>query len=117
MGYGVPAAVAAKLLHPDRVVVAIAGDGDFLMTGQELATAVQYEAPIVVARRQQRHVRDDPHAPGAALSRAVSPAPTSSIPDFAALARAFGAYGVAVERTEDFARRVRGGARRRPARR
>ena len=48
MGYGVPAAVAAKLLHPERIVVAIAGDGDFLMTGQELATAVQYEAPIVV---------------------------------------------------------------------
>ena len=48
MGYGVPAAVAAKLLHPERIVVAIAGDGDFLMTGQELATAVQYDAPIVV---------------------------------------------------------------------
>ncbi len=48
MGYGVPAAVAAKLLHPERIVVAMAGDGDFLMTGQELATAVQYEAAIVV---------------------------------------------------------------------
>ncbi len=69
MGYGVPAAVAAKLLHPERDVVAIAGDGDFLMTGQELATAVQYDAPIVVLDRQQRHVRDDSHAPGAALPR------------------------------------------------
>ena len=48
MGYGVPAAVAAKLLHPERTVVCIAGDGDFLMTGQELATAVQYDAAIVV---------------------------------------------------------------------
>ena len=48
MGYGVPAAVAAKILLPDRIVVAFAGDGDFLMTGQELATAVQYDAPIVI---------------------------------------------------------------------
>src|SRR5438874_8359202 len=48
MGYGVPAALAAKVVHPDRIVVAFAGDGDFLMTGQELATAVQHELPIVV---------------------------------------------------------------------
>src|SRR3954466_12740318 len=48
MGYGVPAAVAAKAVHPDRPVVCIAGDGDFLMTGQELATAVQEDLPIVV---------------------------------------------------------------------
>ena len=48
MGYGVPAAVAAKRLHPERTVVAFAGDGDFLMNGQEFATAVQYDLPIVV---------------------------------------------------------------------
>jgi acetolactate synthase-1/2/3 large subunit len=48
MGYGLPAAVAAKLRHPDRAVVCMAGDGDFMMTGQELATAVQYGAAIVV---------------------------------------------------------------------
>ena len=48
MGYGVPAAVAAKLSYPERAVVAMAGDGDFLMTGQELATAVQVDAAIVV---------------------------------------------------------------------
>jgi len=47
MGYGVPAGVAAKVAHPERVVVSINGDGDFLMNGQELATAVQYELPIV----------------------------------------------------------------------
>ena len=41
MGYGVPAAVAAKVVHPDRIVVCFAGDGDFLMSGPELATAVQ----------------------------------------------------------------------------
>ena len=48
MGYGVPAAIAAKSVHPDRMVVAFSGDGDFLMTGQELATAVQYGLPIIV---------------------------------------------------------------------
>src|SRR6185295_4937801 len=48
MGYGLPAAIAAKLLHPERPVVALAGDGCFLMTGQELATAVQYALPIIV---------------------------------------------------------------------
>src|SRR5258708_12424344 len=47
MGYGVPAGVAAKVAHPERVVVSINGDGDFLMNGQEIATAVQYELPIV----------------------------------------------------------------------
>ena len=47
MGYGVPAAVAAKLAHPDRTVVCFAGDGDFLMNGQELATAVQYGAAVI----------------------------------------------------------------------
>ena len=48
MGYGVPAAVAMKRLYPDRVVVALAGDGDFLMNGQEFATAVQYDLPIII---------------------------------------------------------------------
>ena len=48
MGYGVAAAVAAKLVHPDRIVVCFTGDGDFVMSSPELATAVQYELPIVV---------------------------------------------------------------------
>jgi acetolactate synthase-1/2/3 large subunit len=48
MGYGVPAAVAAALRHPERTVVALAGDGDFLMNGQELATAVQYGCDLLV---------------------------------------------------------------------
>ena len=48
MGYGLPAAVAMKTLHPERTVVCVAGDGDFLMTGQDFATAVQYELPIIV---------------------------------------------------------------------
>ena len=69
MGYGVPAAIGMKRLAPERTVVAFAGDGDFLMTGQEFATAVQYELPIIVVARRQRHVRHHPHAPGAPLSR------------------------------------------------
>ena len=48
MGYGVPAAVLAKRQYPDRIVVAFAGDGCFLMNGQEFATAVQYDAPLIV---------------------------------------------------------------------
>ena len=48
MGYGFPAAVAMKTLHPDRTVVCVAGDGDFLMTGQDFATAVQYKLPVIV---------------------------------------------------------------------
>src|SRR5262249_30218349 len=47
MGYGIPAAIAAKLAHPRRAVVNFQGDGCFMMTGQELATAVQYSLPIV----------------------------------------------------------------------
>src|SRR3546814_16175150 len=48
MGYGVPAAVAAKIINPERTVVAFAGDGCFMMTGQEFATAIQYGANIIV---------------------------------------------------------------------
>ena len=102
MGYGVPAAVAAKLLHPDRDVVAIAGDGDFLMTGRELATAVQHDAAIVIlvvnngmygTIRMHQERRYPGRVSGTDLVN----------PDFAAFARAFGAHGAVVERTEDFA--------------
>ena len=102
MGYGVPAAVAAKAVHPDRVVVAFSGDGDFLMTGQELATAVQHELPVIVfvvnngvygtiRMHQERHYPGRVH--GTALKN----------PDFAAYARSFGASGELVETTEQFA--------------
>ena len=69
MGFGVPAAIAAKRADPERVAIAFAGDGDFLMNGQEFATAVQYDLPVVVVVDRQRHVRHDPHAPGARISR------------------------------------------------
>jgi acetolactate synthase-1/2/3 large subunit len=101
MGYGTPAAVAAKLVHPDRPVVAFAGDGCFLMTGQELATAAQYELPIIwlvvnngmYGTIRMHQERDYP-------ARVVGT--TLRNPDFAALARAYGGHGEVVERTEDF---------------
>ena len=101
MGYGVPAAVTAKLLHPERIVVAMAGDGDFLMTGQELATAVQCEAPIVVLVVNNGmlgtiRMHQERQYPGRVSGTDLVN------PDFAALAEAFGGHGVVVERTEDF---------------
>ncbi|MYH05900.1 MAG: thiamine pyrophosphate-binding protein [Acidimicrobiia bacterium] len=101
MGYAVPAAVAAKLHHPDVPVVAISGDGDFLMTGQELATAVQYDAPIIVlvvnngmlATIRMHQERTFPGRPSST---------DLDNPDFAAYARAFGAFGATIERTRDF---------------
>jgi acetolactate synthase-1/2/3 large subunit len=101
MGYGLPAAIAAKLVHPDREVVCLAGDGDFLMTGQELATAVQYGAAVVVvvvdngaygtirAHQERRY-------PGRVIGTGLTN------PDFVAYARAFGAWAARVEHTEDF---------------
>ena len=70
MGYGLPAAVAAALRFKDRPVVCVAGDGDFLMNGQELATAAQYGADLLVILVDNWSLRHDPHAPGARLSEA-----------------------------------------------
>ena len=102
MGYGLPAAIAAKLVHPERIVVAFAGDGDFLMTGQELATAVQHETAIVVLVVNNGmygtiRMHQERHYPGRVSGTDLVN------PDFAALARAFGAHGDVVERTDDFA--------------
>ncbi len=101
MGYGLPAAIAAKVVHPDRLAVCIAGDGDFLMTAQELATAVQVEAPIVVV------VADNGMYGTIRMHQALQfPGRVSGTelrnPDFAALARAYGGHGERVERTDDF---------------
>ncbi len=102
MGYAVPAAVGAKRLHPDRVVVAWAGDGEFLMTGQEFATAVQYELPVVVVVVNNGmygtiRMHQEREHPGRVVGTDLRN------PDFAAYARAFGGHGETVERTEDFA--------------
>jgi acetolactate synthase-1/2/3 large subunit len=101
MGYGFPAAVAAQRLHPERTVVCVAGDGDFLMTGQEFATAVQYGLPVItlvydngmygtIRAHQERHYPE--RVIGTALKN----------PDFAAYAKAFGGFGITVEKTGDF---------------
>jgi acetolactate synthase I/II/III large subunit len=101
MGYGVPAAVAAKLLRPERTVVAFSGDGCFLMTGQEFATAVQYRAPvifIVVNNGMYGTIRmhQERHYPGRVSGTDLMN------PDFAAYARAFGGFGAIVNRTDEF---------------
>ena len=102
MGYGYPAAVAAKLAQPQRTVFALCGDGDFLMTGQELATAVQYGAnfvAVVVNNGLYGTIRmhQEREYPGRVYGTELHN------PDFAAYARAFGGHGETVERTADFA--------------
>ena len=101
MGYGVPSAIAAKLVHPERPVVSIAGDGCFLMNGQELATAMQYDARvifIVVNNGIYGTIRmhQEKYYPGRVIATDLRN------PDFAALARAYGLYGEIVEKTADF---------------
>jgi acetolactate synthase-1/2/3 large subunit len=102
MGYGVPAAVAASIADPKRVVLGWCGDGDFLMTGQELATAVQHGAhPVIVIVNNSMYGTIRMHQEREFPER-VSGTELKN-PDFAAYARAFGAHGETVERTADFA--------------
>lgn len=101
MGYGVPAAVAAKIMYPERSVVCFAGDGCFLMHGQEFATAVHYSANavfLVVNNGMYGTIRmhQERHYPGRVSATALSN------PDFAAYARAFGGYGEVVVSTAEF---------------
>ncbi|MDB5526384.1 MAG: thiamine pyrophosphate-binding protein [Rhizobium sp.] len=102
MGYGLPAAVAAKAMFPNREVVCFAGDGCFMMHGQEFATAIRYDLPIIVVivnngiygtirMHQERDYPD--RVSGTGLTN----------PDFASYARAFGGHGEKVEKTADFA--------------
>jgi len=102
MGYGVPAAVAAKAVHPGRIVVAFSGDGDFLMNGQELATAVRHGLNIVIlVVNNGMYGTIRMHQERAYPGRVAG---TNLVnPDFAAYAEAFGAHGAIVERTSDFA--------------
>ena len=101
MGYAVPAAVAAKAVHPERTVVCFTGDGDFLMTGQEMATAAQYGLNIIVLVANNgmygtiRMHQERNYPERTVGSQLINP-------DFAALARAYGGFGEVVERTEDF---------------
>ena len=102
MGYGFPAAVAAKLRHPDRTVICVAGDGDFLMYPQELATAKQFGAAVIVLVVNNGlygtiRMHQARRFPGRISATRIEG------PDFAALARSFGAQAARVETTADFA--------------
>ena len=101
MGYGVPAAVAAKRIDPDRIVLALAGDGCFLMNGQEFATAVQYDLPILVMVIDNGmygtiRMHQEREYPGRVSGTQLKN------PDFAAYARAFGGHGETVRTTAEF---------------
>ena len=101
MGYGVPAAIAAKLRYPEREVVAFAGDGCFLMYPQELATAVQHGANVVMIVVNNGvygtiRMHQERRYPGRIVATKLVN------PDFVALARSFGAYGERVESTSAF---------------
>jgi acetolactate synthase-1/2/3 large subunit len=101
MGYGVPAAVAMKRLYPERPVICFAGDGDFLMNGQEFATAVQYGLPLTVILADNGiygtiRMHQEREYPGRIIATELRN------PDFPAYARAFGGFGTSVERTADF---------------
>jgi acetolactate synthase-1/2/3 large subunit len=102
MGYGLPAGVGAKRFQPDSSVVVFAGDGDFLMNGQEFATAVQYDLPILVILIDNGmygtiRMHQEREYPGRVSATMLKN------PDFAAYAKAFGGYGERVESTEEFA--------------
>jgi acetolactate synthase I/II/III large subunit len=102
MGYGVPAAIAAKIVAPERTVVCFAGDGDFLMTGQELATAVQYQAaPIIVVFNNGMYGTIRMHQEREFPARVHGTQLAN--PHFGLLAQAYGAAGFVVERTDEFA--------------
>jgi acetolactate synthase-1/2/3 large subunit len=102
MGYGLPAAIAAALRHPGRSVVALAGDGCFLMNGQELATAMQYGADLLVVIVDNGgygtiRMHQEREFPGRVTGTMLAN------PDFAALARAHGAWATTIDTTEGFA--------------
>jgi acetolactate synthase-1/2/3 large subunit len=102
MGYGIPAGIAAKLQHPDRIVVAFGGDGCFMMYPQELATAAQYGANLIVIVVNNRmygtiRLHQENQYPGRISGTNLMN------PDFAAFAKSFGIHGELVTRTEDFA--------------
>lgn len=101
MGYGVPAAVAASLTFPERTVVGFMGDGGFMMTGQEIATAMHVGArPILLVFNNGMYgtirMHQEKHYPGRVSATDLTN------PDFAALARSYGAEGVTIFKTSEF---------------
>ncbi|MDB5961187.1 MAG: thiamine pyrophosphate-binding protein, partial [Massilia sp.] len=102
MGYGVPAGIAAKIVDRARTVITFAGDGEFMMNGQELATAVQYQAGVIIIVFNNSifgtiRMHQEKNYPGRVSGTFLHN------PDFAALALAYGACGEVVERTAEFA--------------
>jgi acetolactate synthase I/II/III large subunit len=102
MGYGLPAGIAAKLLHADRTVIVVHGDGCFLMTGNELATAVKYQLKLIILVCDNGsygtiRMHQERDYPGRTIATELQN------PDFAAYARSFGAFGFTVEQTDHFA--------------
>jgi len=102
MGYGLPAGVGAKRLWPEREVVVFAGDGDFMMHGQEFATAVQYGLPIIVVLLDNAmygtiRMHQERHYPGRVSATQLKN------PDFRGYAEVFGGHGERVVSTEEFA--------------
>lgn len=102
MGYGLPAAIAAKMLHPERPVVCLAGDGCFMMAVNELATAQQYQLPLIIivvnngmygTIRMHQEMHYPEHVYGTSLIN----------PDFKKLIEAYGGHGFCVKKTEEFA--------------
>jgi acetolactate synthase-1/2/3 large subunit len=102
MGYSVPSGVAAKIVHPERTVITFAGDGEYMMNGQELATAVQYKAGLIIIVFNNGmfgtiRMHQEKEFPGRVSGTELHN------PDFAALAHAYGASGEVVNSTEEFA--------------
>lgn len=101
MGYGVPAGIAAKIMAPERTVITFSGDGDYMMNGQELATAVQYKAGVIILLFNNQmygtiRMHQERDYPGRVSGTQLHN------PDFAALAQAYGAHGEVVNHTEEF---------------
>jgi len=106
MGYGLPAAIAGKLARPDRTVIALAGDGCFMMTCQELSTAVQYDLPLVIIVANNGmfgtiRMHQERQFPGRVIGTSLRN------PDFAGLATSFGAFGQSVTSNEQFSSALR----------
>jgi len=102
MGYSVPSGIAAKIIDPQRTVITFAGDGEYMMNGQELATAVQYKAGVIIIVFNNEmfgtiRMHQEKTYPGRVSGT------TLANPDFAQLAKACGAHGEIVEKTADFA--------------
>jgi acetolactate synthase I/II/III large subunit len=101
MGYGFPAALGMQTLYPDCPVVCVAGDGDFLMTGQDFATCVQYDLPVIIIISDNGtygtiRMHQEREYPGRVIGTELRN------PDFVAYAKAFGGFGALVEKTADF---------------